>query len=85
MRSVVELFTFHSSTVVRISLHWPHVANRILIRKLTYLEKFLSSDDDSVASSRIFKSLATDDVYNVSLVQQCRMLEAETNTNILAM
>ena len=43
-----------------------------------------SSTDDSI-SSRIFKSVATVDVYNVSFVQQCWMLEADTNTNTPAM
>ena len=40
----------------------------------------LSSNDNSI-SSRIFKSLATVDVYNVSLVQKCQTLDAD---NILA-
>ena len=36
-------------------------------------------------TTQLVAEVSTVDVYNVSLVQQCRMLEAETNTNILAM
>ena len=57
---------------------------RILIHKLTFLAKLLSNTDDKI-SSRIFSSLAILDVYNVGLVvQQCRTLEAEVSTNVLA-
>ena len=33
-------------------------------------------------SSRIFVSLAIDDVYSISIVQQCRILEAPLATNV---
>ena len=64
-------------TTVAVRIH------RFLIRKLTFLAKLLSSTDDKI-SSHIFSSLAILDVYNVGLVQQCRMLEAEVSTNVLA-
>ena len=34
-------------------------------------------------SSRIFISLAIDDVYNISIVQQCKMLEASLATDVV--
>ncbi len=37
-----------------------------------------------IISGRIFTSLAVVDVYNVSIVQQCRMLESELGTHTLA-
>ena len=73
----------HSKTVVRLGLQWPSVSTSILIHKLSFLATLLSSTDDKI-SSRIFTSLAIVDVYNIGLVQQCRMLEAEASTNVLA-
>ena len=59
-------------------------STRVLIRKLKYLSKLLSSDEDTI-STRIFNSVAMEDVYNCSIIQQCRMLEAHLGTNVLAM
>jgi len=36
-------------------------------------------------STRTFNSVAMEDVYNCSIVQQCRMLEAELGTNVLTL
>ena len=65
---------FYSTAAVKIGLHWPSVSIRVLIRKLKYLSKLLSSDKD-ILSTRMFNAMQ--DVYNCSIVQQCRMLEAE--------
>ena len=81
-RRILRLPKQHSKTVVRLGLQWPSVSTRILIRKLTFLAKLLSNTDDKI-SGRVFTSLAMVDVYNVGLVQQCRMLEAEMNTGVL--
>ena len=67
---------------IRIAFHWPSVATRILNRKLTFLSKLLSSSEDTL-SSRVFKTLAMEDVYSISLVQQCRMLESTLGTNVV--
>ena len=83
-RRILRLPKHHSKTVVRLGLQWPSVSTRILIRKLTFLAKLLSSTDDKI-SGRIFTSLAIVDVYNVGIVQQCRMLEADVSTNVLAL
>ena len=82
-KRILCLPKFHSKNVVRIALHWPSMATRILIRKLTFLAKLLSNTKD-IISGRIFTSLAVVDVYNVSIVQQCRMLESELGTHTLA-
>ena len=34
-------------------------------------------------SSQIFVSLAIDDIYSISIVQQCRFLEASLATNVV--
>ena len=34
-------------------------------------------------SSRIFISLAIDDVYNITIIQQCKMLEASLATDVV--
>ena len=69
--------------MVRIGPHWPTVATRILIRKLSFLSKLLSGSKDTI-SRRVFTSLAMENIYEISIVQQCRMLEANICTSILA-
>ena len=58
------------------------MATRILLRKLTFLSKLLSNYKDTM-SSRIFISLAIEDIYNSSVVQQYKMLEAPLATDIV--
>ena len=74
---------FNSKLAVRIGLHWPTVATRILIRKLSFLNKLLSGTKDTI-SHRVFTSLAMEDLFETSIVQQCRMLEADLGTCVLA-
>ena len=54
-RRILRLLKFYSNNV-RIGLHWPSVASRILLRKLMFLSKLLCSTRDSL-SSRVFTSL----------------------------
>ena len=75
---------FYSAIAVRIGLHWPSVCTRVLIRKLKYLSKLLSSDQDTI-NTRIFNSVAMEDVYNCSIIQRSRMLEAHLGTSVLVM
>ena len=75
-RRILKLFKFHANEAVRIGLHWPTMSTRILLRKLTFMSKLLSSKSDSM-SSRIFISLAIDDV------QQCKMLDAALAKNVV--
>ena len=74
---------FYSKLAVRIALHWPKAATRILILKLNPLSKLLSGMKDTI-SHRVFTSLAIDNIFETSIVQQCRMLEAILGTCVLA-
>ena len=65
-RRILKLSKFHANDTIRIALHWPSVATRILNRKLTFLSKLLSSSEDTL-SSRVFKTLAMEE-YTVSLL-----------------
>ena len=80
---ILRVPKFYSKTSVRIGLHWPTVATRTLIRKLNFLSKLLSGSNDTI-SRRVFSSLAVEDVYESSIVQQCRMLESKLGTHVLA-
>ena len=53
----------------------------VLIRNLTFLAKLLERDD--VLSSHVFQTLVPTNVYEVSLVQQCRVLEQQIGTGCL--
>ena len=80
---ILRLPKLYSKLAVHIGLHWPTVATRILIRKLSFLSKLLSATKDTI-SHRVFTSLAMEDVFETSIVQQCRMLEADLGTCVLA-
>ena len=85
-RRILRLPKFYSNNAIhaiRIGLHWPTVSTRILLRKLSCLAKLLCSKNDSI-STRVFNSLAIDDVYDSSIIQQCRMLESVLGTDVLA-
>ena len=79
---ILRVPKFYSKASVRIALHWPTVATRTLIRKLNFLSKPLSGSNDMI-SKRVFSSLAVEDVYESSIVQQCRMLESKLETCVL--
>ena len=81
-RRILKLPKYHANDAIRIGLHWPTMATRILLRKLSFLSKLLSNQKDSM-SSQIFVSLAIDDIYSISIVQQCRFLEASLATNVV--
>ena len=80
-KHILGISKYHANTSTLIGLHWPSVKARILLRKLTFLAKVLERDDG--LSSHVFRTLASEDVYNVSLVQQCRSLEQHIGTNYL--
>ena len=81
-RRILWLPSFVLNSVVRLCLCWPSMTSRILIRKLTYLAKLLSSNKRSI-SSDIFSSAIISDPLNVSLIQQCIMLESENGIDVL--
>ena len=49
-RRILQLSKHHSNNVVRIGLHWPSVGTCILLRKLAFLGKLLSSSDDTMST-----------------------------------
>ena len=80
-KRILGVSKYYSNTSTLIGLHWPSVKARVLIRKLTFLAKLLERDD--VLSSHVFRTLASTNVYEVSLVQQCRVLEQQIGTGYL--
>ena len=73
-RWILKLSKFHANDIIRIALHWPSMATRVLLRKLSFLSKLLTNSND-ILSSCIFTTLAMD--------EQCRMLEAPLSTDIV--
>ena len=81
---ILQLPKHFSNTTVRLALLWPFMSTRVLIRKLTFLSRLLSNSNEvELISKEIFSSLAAVDVYSVSIIQQCRMLEASLGTSVL--
>ena len=68
---------------VRVALHWPTISTLILLRKLNYHGKLLVSEKDTI-SCRMFNSVAMENVYDCSIVQQCRMLKVLLGTSVLS-
>ena len=61
-RQILKVPKFYSGTAIQIGLNWPSVSTQILIRKLKFLSKLLSSHKDTV-STRMFNTVAMKDVY----------------------
>ena len=80
-KRILGISKYHSNICSRIGLHWPSVKARVLCRKLTFLAKLLEEDD--CLSSHVFRTLASEDVYEISIVQQCHFLEQHIGTNYL--
>ena len=76
-RRILKLSKFHSSLSTRLTLRWPSVAARILIRKLNLLSR-ISSEEEST-SGRIFSHLAATDPQSLRIIQECRSLEGKLN------
>ena len=77
-RRILKLSRYHSSLAVRIGLSLPSITSRIL--KLTYLSHLLSSEEKSIAT-RTFKTIASQNAYDLSLVKQCIFLDSKLKTN----
>ena len=58
------------------------MSTRIFLRKVGFLSKLLCQNNDSLCS-RIFTSLAIENVYNTPIVQQWRMLEPQLEIDIV--
>ena len=82
---ILQLPKHFSGKTVRLALQWPSMSTRVLIHKLKFLSRALSdSNDVKLISREAFSSLATINLYGVSIIQQCRMLESSFCTNVLA-
>ncbi len=81
-RRILGLSRFHTREAVLIGLRWPSLRCLVLHRKLAFLARLLSSTQDTL-STRILHTLAAHDIYEVSLVQQCRDLESHFGASIL--
>ena len=79
-KCILGVSKYYSNTSTLIGLHWPSVKERVLIRKLTFLTKLLERDD---VLSSCFRTLASINVYDISFVQQCRVLEQQPVTGFL--
>ena len=79
-RRILKLSRFHSNLSTRIGLALPSILSRILKLKLGYLQNLLFSKEDTIATTT-FKIIASQNVYNMSLVKQCIFLDSKLKTN----
>jgi len=80
-KRTLGLSKYHSNANTLIGLHWPSVTSTILIRKLGFLAKLLKGEEK--LSAQVLRTLACEDIYNISLIQQCHTLEHLVGTNHL--
>ena len=77
-RGLLGISRYHADLAPLIGLHLPSMMARVFIRKLSFLAKLLTSNEDT-QSSRTFRTCAADNVYNISLIQQCQWLQCTLN------
>ena len=75
-RRILKLSKHHADLAPIIGLHLPSMKVRILLRKLHFLAKLLESEEDDL-SSRVFRTLSAENVFEISLVEQCKWLQNE--------
>ena len=56
----------HVNDTLTVGLQWPSVVSHILIRKLGYLSKLMTSGNQ--LSTELSSSLAIEDIYKISIV-----------------
>ena len=78
-KRILKLSKFTANEAPLLALRWPIMKARILCRKLSFLRKI--GTEESSLSASILHSLTTEDILNVSLVQQCLKLETYLGTN----
>ena len=81
-RRILGISKYHADTAPLIGLHWSSITARVLIRKLNFLSSLLESDCQKL-SACVFRSLAAEDIQNISLVQQIRWLENELRVSLV--
>ena len=79
---ILKLQKNASGKVTRLCLNFKSMACRILLRKLSFLGKLLESRQRTI-SSAIFTSATISDPSEVSIVQQCKMLESRLSVQIV--
>ena len=82
-KCILRLSRFHSHHAPLLALSWPSMTARIHLIKLRFLSRLLSSEHDTLAS-RTFHTLASQDIYSLSIVQQCIFLDSKLGTNATA-
>ena len=80
-RGILRLSKSHSDVSILIRLHWPRISVHVLLRKLAV--KLLQSNGNNL-SSRIFRTMASDDIHKISLIEQCQFLEDGYDTSFVA-
>ena len=78
-RRILGLSRYHVDLAPLIGLHLPSMMARVLFRKLNFLAKLLTSYEDT-QSARTFRTLAAENIYNISLIQQCLWLLRTLNS-----
>ena len=79
-KRILRLPKSTSNNIARLTLQWPSVRARALCIKVGFLLKIVKGND--TLSSRVFRSLAVDDVEALHLVKQCHFLESFSGSNI---
>ena len=69
----LRLSKYHNNLAPLIGLHLPSIKVRVLLRKLSFLAKLLERNDQSI-SARVLRTLSVDNMYDISLIDQCNTL-----------
>ena len=78
-RRILKLPKHHSALATQIGLAWPTMKARLLSQKLRFLGKLLSKNRDNIAT-RTFQTIASRNVYDISIVDQCIFLDSLLGT-----
>ena len=82
-RRILKLSKYHPSLSTIIGLSWPTMKSRILRCKLRFLGKLISDDKDNIATGT-FRTICSQNVYDISIVQQCIFLDSTLVTKSTA-
>ena len=74
LRKILRLPKFFSGKATRFGLDMPSMVARILIHKLLYLHRLLTTQHNNIAA-RILTTLTCIDSTEIAIVQQCHFLE----------
>ena len=77
----IETIDFHTNEISRVALLLPSITVMLLLRKLKFLARLMVGQSNTL-NPITFQTLPSIDVYDISLVQQCIMVENQFGTNI---